>query len=42
MENIVDVIGIGAVMMIAPICIGITLYYSAKATEDIGKENQND
>ena len=23
-----DVIGIGAVMMIAPICIGITLYYS--------------
>ena len=39
MENIVTVIGIGAVMMIAPICIGITLYYSAKTTEDVGKEN---
>lgn len=38
MENLVVVIGIGAVMMIAPICIGLTLYYSAKATEDIGKE----
>ncbi len=42
MENIVTVIGIGAVMMIAPICIGITLYYSAKTTDDIGKENEND
>jgi hypothetical protein len=31
------ILGIGAVMMIAPICIGITLYYSAKATDDIGR-----
>ena len=31
------ILGIGAVMMIAPICIGITLYYCAKETEEIGK-----
>ena len=31
------ILGIGCVMMIAPICIGITLYYSAKETEEIGR-----
>lgn len=33
-----DVIGIGAVMMIAPICIGITLYYSVVYS----KKDRND
>jgi len=33
-----DIIGIGAVMMIAPIAIGITLIYSYEAT----KENDNE
>jgi|TARA_Y100000385_G_scaffold255177_1_gene280571 hypothetical protein len=28
-----DILGIGAVMLIAPICIGITLYYSVKYSE---------
>ena len=32
------VIGIGAVMLIAPICIGITLYYSVLYSE-IGKND---
>jgi len=32
------VIGIGAVMLIAPICIGITLYYSVLYSE-IGRND---
>jgi hypothetical protein len=33
-----DVIGIGAVMMCPMIALGITLYASWKASEDMGKE----
>jgi len=36
MEDIIPIIGIGAVMMIAPIAIGITLIYSYEATKNIG------
>lgn len=28
-----DILGIGAAMLIAPICIGITLYYSVVYSE---------
>ena len=35
------ILGIGAVMMIAPICIGITLYYSAKETKEIGRLSED-
>ena len=38
MENVIPIIGIGAVMMIAPIAIGVTLIYSYEATKDIGSE----
>ena len=38
MENLIGIIGIGAVMMIAPIAIGITLIYSYEATKNIGNE----
>ena len=31
----IAILGIGCVMLIAPICIGITLYYSAKETKEI-------
>lgn len=34
----IEIIGIGAVMMIAPVAIAVTLVYSAEATKDIGKE----
>lgn len=33
----IAILGIGCVMLIAPICIGITLYYSAKETKEIGR-----
>jgi len=33
-----DVIGIGAVMMLPMIAIAVTLYYSYIATKDIGNE----
>ena len=36
MENLIGIIGIGAVMMIAPIAIGITLIYSYETTKSIG------
>jgi hypothetical protein len=36
--DLITIIGIGAVMMIAPIAIGVTLVYSYEATKDIGKE----
>jgi hypothetical protein len=36
--ELIPIIGIGAVMMIAPIAIGVTLVYSYEATKDIGKE----
>ena len=36
--ELIPIIGIGAVMMIAPIAIGVTLIYSYEATKDIGKE----
>jgi hypothetical protein len=38
MENLLGIIGIGAVMMIAPVAIGVTLVYSYETTKDIGKE----
>jgi len=34
--EIIPIIGIGAVMMIAPIAIGVTLIYSYEATKNIG------
>ena len=33
----IAILGIGCVMLIAPICIGIKLYYSAKETKEIGR-----
>jgi len=36
--ELIPIIGIGAVMMIAPIAIGVTLVYSYEATKDIGKK----
>ena len=38
MENLIGIIGIGAVMMIAPIAIGVTLIYSYETTKNIGNE----
>ena len=34
--EIIPIIGIGAVMMIAPIAIGVTLIYSYEITKNIG------
>ena len=34
----IELIGIGAVMMIAPVAIGVTLIYSYEATKDIGND----
>jgi len=34
MENLISIIGIGAVMMIAPIAIGVTLILSYEATKE--------
>ena len=36
--EIIPIIGIGAVMMIAPIAIGVTLIYSYEITKNIGNE----
>ena len=36
--ELIPIIGIGAVMMIAPIAIGVTLIYSYEATKNIGNE----
>ena len=39
--ELIPIIGIGAVMLIAPIAIGVTLIYSYEVTKDIGNESQN-
>jgi hypothetical protein len=37
-DIITDLLGVGAVMLCPMLAIGATLYYSAEATKDIGKE----